>query len=851
MRLTRLMLHAFGPFTEMELDLNGEEARPSGGLHLIYGPNEAGKSATLRALTDLRFGIPVRSTDNFIHAYGDMCIAGIFETAEGERVGLRRTKGRKNTLTKFAPSTIDGAPAGTEWETALTGALSRNDFEAMYGLNHARLREGGDRLIKGEGELGSALFEASAGTRGIGAILSRLDEDARNLFSQRAKNAVVNEARRALEEHRKNFKEAITRPREWEEVNRSNEQAQEGLAKVDNALEDTIRRQRDLTELRTVAPMLLELDQVRSELEEAKDAPELPEDARQRRLSAEQARHRANADLLQADADIAACIEALAGLNIETHLLERAEAIERLSNRVDAVESARVTIRQLESEIEQDASSLQLEAGRIAPSQDPATVLAAIPSAAERVQLDEHLAAITKLTERLAGDQERVQALSEAAAMEDADFPPPPSSKLREDLTDTMRHARGLGDTVQRHNDLRREHFQVEGELSQVLRDLGVDSIEALRASRPLMDAQISDARATRTALDQAKRECHLEQQRLREDTDKQRQRQGELAAQGEVVTAETVALARQHRDTGWRLIRQAYAQWGADKSFVSEGYDPKQPLLDAFEEAQRDADRKADLLRADTSRAANYADCTQRIDQMLRRQKALENELGSLSADGQANTGDWVCLLLESSLPELTPDALREWQAERKRGLSLAGRVNVLAQQTETLIKAEQAACDAIAAALRALGEPPRTTALSEFVDHAARWADADTKLAGKRQERARVIEKRRDDQEQLTARIAKHTVELGEHQTLASKWRGVLYLSPDSSFTSVKARLDELDALNKQAQALSHVRRELRGHQALVGEFNDQVKQMAELLGDTNPQLATEYASRLQVRL
>lgn len=49
----------------------------------------------------------------------------------------------------------------------------------MFSLNHARLRAGGILLLKGEGELGSALFEASAGTRGITAILAALDADAK------------------------------------------------------------------------------------------------------------------------------------------------------------------------------------------------------------------------------------------------------------------------------------------------------------------------------------------------------------------------------------------------------------------------------------------------------------------------------------------------------------------------------------------------------------------------------------------------------------------------------------------------------------------------------------------------
>jgi ABC-type hemin transport system ATPase subunit len=45
MKLARLVLQAFGPFTGKVIDFAGHGTN----LHLIYGPNEAGKSSALRA----------------------------------------------------------------------------------------------------------------------------------------------------------------------------------------------------------------------------------------------------------------------------------------------------------------------------------------------------------------------------------------------------------------------------------------------------------------------------------------------------------------------------------------------------------------------------------------------------------------------------------------------------------------------------------------------------------------------------------------------------------------------------------------------------------------------------------
>ena len=57
MKILELALAAFGPFTDLVLDLSGGHE----GLHLVYGPNEAGKSsASARAAAGaLRHSRPI------------------------------------------------------------------------------------------------------------------------------------------------------------------------------------------------------------------------------------------------------------------------------------------------------------------------------------------------------------------------------------------------------------------------------------------------------------------------------------------------------------------------------------------------------------------------------------------------------------------------------------------------------------------------------------------------------------------------------------------------------------------------------------------------------------------------
>ena len=94
MRIDRLDLIAYGPFSDTVLDLSDGVS----GLHLIYGDNEAGKSTSLRALIGWLFGIPVRTNDNFLHANPQLRIGGKLRLSDGKALEFVRRKGTKGTL---------------------------------------------------------------------------------------------------------------------------------------------------------------------------------------------------------------------------------------------------------------------------------------------------------------------------------------------------------------------------------------------------------------------------------------------------------------------------------------------------------------------------------------------------------------------------------------------------------------------------------------------------------------------------------------------------------------------------------------------------------------------------------
>ncbi|TAK09602.1 MAG: hypothetical protein EPO39_02040, partial [Candidatus Manganitrophaceae bacterium] len=91
MRIEKVNLIAYGPFSKESLEFEKLEHD----FHIIYGPNEAGKSSLLRALTAALFGIRERTEDNFLHHNDQMRIGMTLRRKEGETLSFVRKKGRR------------------------------------------------------------------------------------------------------------------------------------------------------------------------------------------------------------------------------------------------------------------------------------------------------------------------------------------------------------------------------------------------------------------------------------------------------------------------------------------------------------------------------------------------------------------------------------------------------------------------------------------------------------------------------------------------------------------------------------------------------------------------------------
>uniref|UniRef100_A0A7C1P6W8 YhaN AAA domain-containing protein n=1 Tax=Agrobacterium albertimagni TaxID=147266 RepID=A0A7C1P6W8_9HYPH len=181
MRIRTLELTRYGKFTDAVFDF-GEPERGQPDLHIIYGPNEAGKSTTFAAILDLLFGMKAQSPYNFLHPYPTMRISASLELL-GELRRFTRIKKPQNSLLDRDERPLPEAAILTE-----LGGMDRDSYEKMFFLDDATLEKGGEDILASEGELGKLLFSASAGLAGLSERLANLKADAEGFYRFRARS---------------------------------------------------------------------------------------------------------------------------------------------------------------------------------------------------------------------------------------------------------------------------------------------------------------------------------------------------------------------------------------------------------------------------------------------------------------------------------------------------------------------------------------------------------------------------------------------------------------------------------------------------------------------------------------
>ena len=318
MRIDRIDLIRYGHFFQRAIDI--PQRQPD--FFVIYGDNEAGKSTLLRGISALLFGVPPRTPD--VHSCkGPELSIGATISNSRERVSFRRRKGTTATLLSEGETQIP-----EDSLSPFLRGLDRARFEQFFGLDHIRLREGGEQLLRGEGEIGSALFQAAGFD--LGKLLDTLDKETSELFSPRSKSRIVGSA---LEEYK--LARAQMRKLSLSGTVVKEKQAELERAKASrdelNAEANLLREQ--LTKLHRIAGNKAEvarLQELRAALAALEWVPALPANARRQR-------DQAVIDLTDANAQIESLTDQIAQRTEKMKALPASDAVKPHAREIETL----------------------------------------------------------------------------------------------------------------------------------------------------------------------------------------------------------------------------------------------------------------------------------------------------------------------------------------------------------------------------------------------------------------------------------------------------------------------------------------------------------------------------------
>ncbi|MEI6757668.1 MAG: hypothetical protein FDX18_10400 [Chlorobium sp.] len=654
MKIKRLELKAFGPFSGLFLDF----ASAIPGLHIVYGPNEAGKSSAMRALQALFFGFPARTGDNFLHPYEQLLVGGCLQGSNGNELTFFRRKRNAKDLFDQNDNLLDASAL-----TPYLHGVEKDLFTALYGINHETLVRGGEGILEQEGDVGKALFAAGAGLASLKPVMDELENEADSLFRPQGSSRAINEALAGYKDLQQQLKLATLSGSEWENHRHA---LDESLRKLVDAQNRRLKKETEkhrLERLKQVQPDLAERKVLQKKQEELGEVILLPPDFAERRILLQQQARVADSQREQAAARLLLVREKIKGLSLNRGVLDEAEAIEELHQRLGEYKkgkqdlplregqriSSRSAAADLLRQIRPDLSITDIESLR--PALSKRKTLQSLGSRYEALLQAERNARrqaeeTHKTLDYLGGSLQKLSPKAETVG-----------------LSRALQSADRTGNLDSEIITLRKDHEKVEQECLAALKRLGLwkgSLEETLQLAVPLQE--------TINRFDDEFRALGDEIQRLQSGKDQLEKEKSEIQEQlhriefsADVPSEEELITRRKRRDLGWQLLRMQWIQQ-EDVEEAGRAYDSEHPLPEAYERMVAISDQTADRLYREAERVQNYAALkagAERVEKQL--EECVEKEERS-TALFAGLTNQWLEQWAPSQVNPLSPREMRAW---------------------------------------------------------------------------------------------------------------------------------------------------------------------------------------------
>lgn len=847
MRIKRLELKAFGPFTGSTLDFQGE--RP--GLHIIYGPNEAGKSSSLRGLKALLYGFPERTADSFRHANENLLVAGCLQADDGREICFQRRKRRKADILDAA-----GNPLGDQALSLFLPGIDQGLFESLYGIDHGVLVQGGEDILAQKGEVGQALFAAGSGISSLRAILGSLEAEADELFKARGSTPQINKAIAEYKELQKTINQASLSSRQWQLHRNELVKAQQERQRLQHERAAKQQQVHHLERLKRAIPFLARRAAHVQQLQELGEVKVLPLDLAHKKREVEQQQRETGLQLQKSRGSLDLLGRKKEGLGFNQLLVEHAGAIADLHQRLGQYRTegrdreknegmrigSRTEAAELLKRIRPDLPLAEVELLRPVLLRKN-TIQELINShhalelqvsqakqqagEAER-QLDAVARALAQLPEaRDAGALAQTVKLARKAGVIDAEI----KAKIRE----------MAGDTKDCAADFNRLSLW-SGELHRIV-DLPVPLPETVKGFVVLYQ----ELEETRRQLAKESRETDRELHKAVAEKKK-------IEYGGEVPSEEELALVRGKRDQGWGLLRRKWLA-GEDVELESREYDPLLSLPAAYEKNVSDADTLADRLRREADRAAAFAASRALLESLEAKKQDLVRRQEELAGQLQAFGVAWREIWRQSGIEPLSPAEMASWLHEFAAIRSRVKEIGRKEQELNEKKELRQTLQQGLIMELKLLGAAKDfpSEALEPVILFSETVVEEEVRNGARRE---RLSEKQQELQESLAAAALNRQSAEKALAQWQEKWQealqGLVTAGNILAPADVNALLDDLQNCFSKLKDAEVSRKRIAGMTKNMEKYEQDVKSLLQRVAPELAQAPPEQAvTRLQAML
>jgi uncharacterized protein YhaN len=847
MRFERIFLTAFGSFRDRIIEL---PQAVGGDCHVFFGANEAGKSTLLRAVTGFLFGIPERTSDAFQFDYPALRVGATVRLAGGERLSLMRRKARKDTLRAIDATTgaeITERPLDDALAARLVGGLDVDLYRSLFGLDLNGLLEGGNALLDGQGEIGRSLFQAAGGLKDLRRVSADFDAEAEKIFKPRGSVGRLNQALAKADELKKLVRDKAVRSSAWDNAERERLRCEAELEQMSNALVRANAERERLRRIRGNLPLLAERTAKRQELDSLAAVRPLPEDAVSRRVKAQEQLRAAEDAARETASRLQRLHEERATLQLRDAMVEQATRIEAAYHRLDSFRAARDGLPHLERDLERERETQTKLAHELGANIDELPRLLPPETLRARVsELSDDFKSINVTAEQLDGQLKSKRAALDQLGKQLADI----GAVADLDTVDAaLLKAATAGELERRAGELQRELSELRSMVSRETLELWSGSLAELHAL-PVPLAETA-AEFEREFSDLAAAEAVADNERtalLRDLSDRRRELKT-LAAAGEVVTQADVASARLERDQLWATLRAQHI----DRAAPPRGNSSSE-AADTFTGAMHEADRRADLLHADTKRATQAADLQQRIDDMAAKQRTDLARAAEITAQRKQLQKRWAAVVAPLRRTEMTPGALREWLPRRQRLLERSAQAERLAAEQKAVSDDLSRTRGALEQALHALGQAPAaaTERATEMLERLQGANKAAREVQQKGQSLVAQIDSGTSEFDQLQIERQASERKLVQVRGSWAATAEALRLPPDALPAEAQVRLDQFQRIETSLKTSAKIDLDVRAKRDVIVRFESELVELAAAAGEpANWANADAVAERLYMSL